>query len=395
MSKPHHTRIECLDGLRGLAAFWVLAGHCVMLAGWSLPVIDKPDLGVDLFMMLSGFLMAYHYQERADREPWAEPGTWWRFWLRRYFRIAPLYYTALVVVLALGPALFASRLLVDGFVGLPSPPAATYLDHGFKNIILHLGFLFGLLPDYSVRTALPDWSLGLEMQFYAVFPALMLLTRRVGWIVAVFGLAALAAIITHASWHLAIRYPMPAFLPLKIDIFLAGMLVARCCHAEKENISVYLALMLILALEPFQGEGSLERLAVREVMILFFFSLILNQRLPKYPGLWARRMSTILSGNAFRWLGEVSYSTYLWHLPIALSVFAWITMKWGGGISPFARFLSGFGLVAAITYPLSWLTFKFIEVPGQVLGRAILRRVPAKSVSPQEKKLERFAGARS
>ena len=395
MSNPQHTRIECLDGLRGLAALWVLAGHCVMLAGWSLPVIDKPDLGVDLFMMLSGFLMAYHYQERAEREPWTEPGTWWRFWLRRYFRIAPLYYTALVVAITLGPALFACRLLVDGFVGLPTPAAVTYLDHGFKNIALHLSFLFGLLPDYAARTALPDWSLGLEMQFYAVFPALMLLTRRIGWTISVLGLAALAAVITHATWHLATRYPMPSFLPLKLDIFLAGMLVAQCCREEKGNISIYLALMLILALQPFQGEGSLERLAVREIMVLAFFSLILSRHLPKYPGICANKIAAVLSGKVFRRLGEVSYSTYLWHLPIAISVFAWITAKWGGGISPLTRFLSGFALVSAIAYPLSWLTFKFIEVPGQVLGRAILRRVPAKSTPPHEKKMERFAGANS
>jgi peptidoglycan/LPS O-acetylase OafA/YrhL len=395
MSRSAHTRIECLDGLRGLAALWVLMGHCVMLAGWSLPIIDKPDLGVDLFMMLSGFLMVFHYQERAAKEPWSEPATWWRFWLRRYFRIAPLYYVALTIAVLLGPAVFAWRLLVDQFVGLPSPPAATFIDRSFTNITLHLSFVFGLLPAYSARTALPDWSLGLEMQFYAVFPALMLLTKKLGWLFAVFLLAMLAAIVTHATWHLRIRYPMPSFLSFKLDIFLAGMLVAQCCRQERGNIATYFALMLILALQPFQGEGSLERIVVREIMIVTFFSLILNKRLPGYLAVAAHKIATILSGKGFRWLGEVSYGTYLWHLPVATFVIAWLTFKWGHSLSPFARFMTGLVLVSTVVYPLSWLTYRFVEVPGQILGRATLRRLPAKRASTQEKRAERLASASS
>lgn len=41
-------RIECLDGLRGLAALWVLVGHCMLLTGFMVPILSKPDLGVDL-----------------------------------------------------------------------------------------------------------------------------------------------------------------------------------------------------------------------------------------------------------------------------------------------------------------------------------------------------------
>ena len=45
-------RVDCLDGLRGLAALWVLVGHAHILTGFSLPVIGDPDLGVDLFIMI-------------------------------------------------------------------------------------------------------------------------------------------------------------------------------------------------------------------------------------------------------------------------------------------------------------------------------------------------------
>src|SRR3546814_12877049 len=61
-------RVECLDGLRGLAALWVLVGHMMILTGFRLPLMSKPDLGVDLFIMLSGFLMMFQYRLRRSEE---------------------------------------------------------------------------------------------------------------------------------------------------------------------------------------------------------------------------------------------------------------------------------------------------------------------------------------
>ncbi|TIW59552.1 MAG: acyltransferase, partial [Mesorhizobium sp.] len=110
------SRVECLDGLRALAAMWVLVGHCLLLTGWRVPVLGEPDLGVDLFIMLSGFLMVFHYQLRQDREPWQSPETWLKFWTRRYFRIAPLFYVMLFLALALGPYLYESRTVIDDFL---------------------------------------------------------------------------------------------------------------------------------------------------------------------------------------------------------------------------------------------------------------------------------------
>src|SRR6185369_9258829 len=92
-------RIACLDGIRGLAALWVLVGHALILSGRFFPVASQLDLGVDLFIMLSGFLMVFHYQT----QPWSDRGTTLSFWTRRFFRIAPLYYVALAAALILGP----------------------------------------------------------------------------------------------------------------------------------------------------------------------------------------------------------------------------------------------------------------------------------------------------
>jgi peptidoglycan/LPS O-acetylase OafA/YrhL len=95
------SRIGCLDGLRGVAALWVLVGHGMLLTGWTVTIVSAPDFGVDLFIMISGFLMVFHYLQRREREPWTAPSTWTAFWGRRFFRIAPLYYVALLAAVAL------------------------------------------------------------------------------------------------------------------------------------------------------------------------------------------------------------------------------------------------------------------------------------------------------
>ena len=391
MTKSTPIRVECLDGLRGIAALWVLIGHCVLLTGWSLPVIDKPDLGVDLFMMLSGFLMVFHYYLRAEKEPWTEPGTWMKFWARRYFRIAPLYYVMLAIALALGPALLAWRSESAALLHLSPQAPETYTDAGPANIATHLTFLFGLLPAYVLRTPLPDWSLGLEMQFYAAFPALMLLTRKLGWTGAAVLISLVAALATHATWHYEIRYPLPSFLPFKIDIFLAGMLLAESCRRGRWTAGFYLLLALILAAGPFQGEASLVRLAVREVLVLVFFTLVLHRFLPARLGNSAGKVAAILGNNPFRWLGEISYSVYLLHVPILAPVIAFVVLHYGHGISAFTRFAIVAFAVLALTYPLAWLTYRFIEMPGQAAGRLLLRRISGKTITVRTDRPEGLA----
>jgi peptidoglycan/LPS O-acetylase OafA/YrhL len=281
--------------------------------------------------------------------------------------------------------------VIDHFLHLTSYAPEIYIDSSLTNIAAHLSFLFGLQPSYSVRTPLPDWSLGLEMQFYAVFPALMLLTKKLGWVRTAIFSALMAAVITHATWHFSIHFPMPSFLPFKIDIFLAGMLLAESCREGRRTAAIYFALALVLACQPFEGEGSLERLAVREIMVVMFFSLVLNGLLPARLGNCARKMAAVLSNNPFRWLGEISYSTYLLHLPIMSPVIAFIILRWGHNISASARFTMALLTVSAIVYPLSWLTYKIIEAPGQAAGRAILRRITGKYVDAREDRAESLA----
>jgi peptidoglycan/LPS O-acetylase OafA/YrhL len=93
-----------LNGIRAFAAFWVVTGHCFIWGGsWLDMSVPAPKIAVDLFMVLSGFLMAYTVQNREASESMSSPANWLRFYARRYFRLAPAYYLCLFLVVALAP----------------------------------------------------------------------------------------------------------------------------------------------------------------------------------------------------------------------------------------------------------------------------------------------------
>lgn len=364
-------RIECLDGLRGIAALWVLIGHAHLLTGFKLPVIGDPDLGVDLFIMLSGFLMVFHYQRRKYQEPWEARSTWVTFWTRRYFRIAPLYYVMLIAALSLGPFIYDARMVIDSYNGNAPQLAERYLDSSFANYITHLTFVFGLSPDYAYRTALPDWSIGLEMQFYAALPFIMIIVGRLGWLKGLVGLAAVGVVIAYSLHWLGISFPMPTFLPLKLHVFVVGMLLAGALWTSSTRAYLFAAICLALVLLPVGGETGALHHSVRIMMVLMFFALVHTVKLPPVAANVFAPVSKWLGNGFFHNLGELSFGAYLIHLLVMQPVVAYL-IKHVEMNDP-SRWAITLAITVPIVYALAWIGYNFIEMPGHKIGRDLTR----------------------
>jgi peptidoglycan/LPS O-acetylase OafA/YrhL len=130
---------------------------------------------------------------------------------------------------------------------LPLDPV--HWDPSLANALLHVSFLFELLPTFASNNVLPDWSLALEMQFYAVFPFLMLFRRRLG-------LPAkrrpqrgpvrrkqASGECVLAEPKLLGAIPQPTLLPLKLIFFLVGMLISEAYYSARASI-IYGALAI-------------------------------------------------------------------------------------------------------------------------------------------------------
>ena len=363
----NQTDIPVLDGIRGFLALWVLLGHSLYLCGGYIPVVSAPGVAVYTFMVMSGFLMAYHFRHRESREPWSSSTTWLRFYTRRFFRISPLYYLVLLV------AFLFHQQYMTAYYDLRvrfAPPFEPFHPHqlipnfDLTSLLWHASFLFGLSPAQVDNNVLPDWSIGLEMQFYFVFPFLMLCLRQFG----VLWFAALALVVAFAAQPLRHLFPQPSFLPLVLTTFVVGILISEAWMEQKTALaSGVLALFLSSLLQPFMFQA-----IVLAIAILIF--------LPRLqPGLKlsvVRDLSGILLGGRLgRFLGDRSYSIYLIHM-LLLVPFVSILARYSWYLT--LRPLERFSIVAPLTiiacYVLSSLTLWIIENPGIALGRRLLRR---------------------
>jgi peptidoglycan/LPS O-acetylase OafA/YrhL len=336
-----------IDGLRALAVGTVLVYHAFPA------VLPGGFVGVDVFFAISGYLISGIILDalRADRFSLAT------FYARRIRRIFPALTTVLVAVLAIGWVV----LYADDYarLGRHAAAGAAFLSNfELWNETSYFDVGAGLKP------LLHLWSLGIEEQFYLVWPLLLLVAARWrrGPIVATIaiGIASFAvAIWTVQTDRTAAFYaPWTRFWELLSGATLACVTIeprpmARNAMAVAGILMIAAAVMLLDAKSLFPGYWAL--LPVFGTCFLIAAG----------ANAWINR--TMLSLRPLVWIGLISYPLYLWHWP--LLSFATIV----SGRLPAAWIRSAL-LIASVV--LSWITYQVIERPIRFQLRARLA-VPA------------------
>jgi peptidoglycan/LPS O-acetylase OafA/YrhL len=373
--------IKCF---RAIAALWVLSAHCMIWGGWYGIPLPSGKIAVDLFMMISGYLMAANASARSDYEPLMSLRNWLRFWLRRFFRLAPAYYLSLAL------AIVSSRYFLAGYQKLQSlnpgrwPAGDVYdparIEYTWSNIMLHLSFLFGLSPTYSYSTFLPDWSLSLEMQFYFVFPALLLATEKLGLIRSTIFIG-VPALICGFGISRTIQYYEPSLLLFKLNYFLAGIMLFRFLAVDtsrRKRLTLALCAILLVCIDLQYGM----QLVVLPLLLLAMLILGWLEAAHRTPKL----MSSIINSRIIRFASDTSYGVYLFHgFFISASGLIISSQKNLLALPPWQRVLLLFMFVALSAYMTAYLSFRVIESPGIRLGkRAIEKFAPSSAGSRNE-----------
>src|SRR5579872_2080742 len=159
-------RYAYIDALRGYAILLVITVHSSQYIS-DLPsairtLADQGARGVQLFFVASAMTLCMSWQERNDGSV--------PFFIRRFFRIAPMYYLAIPLFLwvrGFGPSIYAP----DGI--------------GFRHIAMAVTFTHGFMPDTLTSVVPGSWSIADEMMFYVMFPLLMVGFSRLRFTVAV------------------------------------------------------------------------------------------------------------------------------------------------------------------------------------------------------------------
>jgi peptidoglycan/LPS O-acetylase OafA/YrhL len=316
---------------------WVVLYHLdVTIYNRQAPILDVPGfrigwLGVDLFYVLSAYLLGQPFLDGRAR-PYR------KFLGDRFLRVAPAYYASIVLAVA-----FVLWLLPDNF-----HPQWAWLS---------LVFLSNSHVDayYAVNPAL--WSLAVEMQFYLVLPFLARLFVGRRWPIGLALCVGVALVFRAATYRwedlgapvvtpfdalFLGTFSMPAFLA-HFGLGLAACRLRSVAHPWPAAVAaVPLILVPVLVWIPagsviFGFESLAGQVLVRPLAASGFALLILAAASP--GGL--RRL---LGTGPLRWLGDISYSLYLAHIPVHFAIDRWLD----AGVDPwrFAAF-AGVASIAA------------------------------------------------
>lgn len=367
---------EFINFFRAIAAFWVLAAHCMIWGGWYGIPLPSAKIAVDLFMMISGYLMASNAFTRNSFEPLSTRRNWLRFWFRRFFRLAPAYYLSLAL------AILMSSYFLDGYQELQKmnpdrwPIGGTYdpskIDYTIENILLHLSFLFGLHPSYSFSTFLPDWSLSLEMQFYFVFPIVLFVMNKFGFIKIGLSISIFTMVVAFCiSKILNIHFNEPSFLFLKLQYFIAGILVFRVLgvHSSIRSRFALAACAIFIVSLDYRYGTQLFVIPLLLLSMLFFGWLEATNRMP----LWMR---SIISCRLTRFASNTSYGVYLFHgffiSASGLIISSNVELL---ELPSHYRVIIMFLFVSICAYLTAYVIYRLIELPGISFGKQVIQRI--------------------
>ena len=317
------SRVAVLDGLRGLAVALVVIYHfheyiSMLWPGqtafgeteWIARAMGFFWIGVDLFYVLSGFFIGSAVLRPQEWQPVA-------FIKNRLARILPAYYVSMFVVL-----LLLERSMLDNVQGL-------------VNIAMHLLRMHNLQEWSMFAINGPYWTLGVEFTFYVAMLGLAPLFRsRSGWIILPLMLAVCY------TWRAGLMAGIPAperfffgaQLPGALDEFAAGMAVALIYQRgwlsrfEQRPLmaGVLLAftgcLLVLVCMTHFvsmqtdywQSWGTV---IFSRTLLCVSFAIIISAFLVLARN---RTLILVMHYSQLQWLGKVSFSVYLYHVPIIL-----------------------------------------------------------------------------
>jgi peptidoglycan/LPS O-acetylase OafA/YrhL len=344
-------RLQLLDVIRGMALVGVLAFHGLATTyhGHGRPPfylwpLGAGKLGVDAFFVLSGFVITRSWGSRPT-----DLSTSRAFMSRRIKRLFPAYWASLVVYVALR----ARHLL--------------HTAHGIGTIVLHLMGQQFLLPNAAYQINSVYWTLTPQIHFYLLFPLLILAMRKLrarSTLIVILVMSIGFRVLLHTTN----QWPADTILG-RLDQFALGMAAALAVGRSNRilnvlrsktvaTISVVALAVLIVAFGSTWMGPSHTQQVLAETLGHPLFAVLLAVRLLRIP----EHSSTSIATTTFAGLGTISYSVYLWHLPI----FEWAS---GAGLA---------GIVAATIASLVVGTVSYFVLERPSFGRRSVRKDAAR-----------------
>lgn len=319
------THIPVLDGVRALSISLVLAGHLLPLGPKAFDLNSTAaSLGMALFFCLSGYLIVTFLHRKPDVVD---------FLIRRVFRIVPALVLFLAVAMAAG-------------IGVGSQAA-------LLNLAFVSNYFYAGLSPYALSHL---WSLSVEMQFYvAIALAILLLGRRGLWLVPVAALVVTALRVQAGA-------PIHINTHLRVDEILSGGCLALFALYRTKIPPVSLpvwaarggiAVIFLLWLTSAHSAGGWVNY-LRPYLTAALVGSLMVGPLP--------RLQHLLSTRPLRYLANISYAAYLYHLLMASGILA--------GHGTYETYLIKRPITFLLTWAAAHLSTYYWEKPWNNFGRS-------------------------
>ncbi|EML7011503.1 TPA: acyltransferase family protein [Klebsiella pneumoniae] len=361
--------IKELEGLRGLMALWVVAGHAFA----SLPMLSSKipanllnTQAVDVFIMLSGFVIFFMMDNK--------PQSYGKYLTQRFFRIFPIYLLALIVSFVLidfttsvlthalaAPATNGRLEIINQFNKAPSL-------HAFFHLLLIQGAVpVSMLKDSSFTILGQAWSVSVEWQFYIIAPLLFMLMNK----------------ITSKKNCLAL------FIIL---IFMIGYGKITDKGFYGNNLFAFsIGYLTFYFYKNIYPSINLAQLKIASAIAIFLSIILLGK--DAFPVIiWVASFYAVLKkdmcgelsflGKVLDWrpvlyIGRISYSIYMVHMVI---VFCILSLLSGYNELPLYMYAVFPVSCIVVSIAISSLTYRYIEKPMMSFGK----RISGKRVLPPE-----------
>ncbi|KPG89950.1 acyltransferase [Pseudomonas sp. RIT-PI-q] len=326
-----------IDGLRAVAVIAVLLHHL------NTGLLPGGFVGVDIFFVISGFLITSQVFSEVKRNAFSLKG----FYQRRINRIVPALVTVLLATVIVGAFILSPvdliRLNVSALLSLL----------GVSNIYIWVKYGNYFAADASEAPLLHTWSLGIEEQFYLIWPLFIVLLYRLAprYVLPVLAIGVVAAV--GVSEYATGVFATAAYylLPTRFfELMLGGLL------------GIYLHQPRII------GKLTAHGLALAGYLLIGFSLFALNPN-STFPGINALipclgaallilagsgdTRSRLLTSRPMVFIGLISYSLYLWHWPlIAYLSYLEIPIDLPVG-----------AMLVTVSLILAWLSWRYVEVP--------------------------------
>ncbi|APW37160.1 hypothetical protein RD110_08075 [Rhodoferax koreense] len=328
-----------INGLRA----WAVAA--VVLYHFAVPGFSGGFAGVDVFFVISGYLMTGIIIKGLERQVEDTSFDIWKFYLARAIRIIPALLT------------LCSALMAVGWFFLPPVEYALLSKHAVSALGFFSNIIYFIEIDYfnidaHYKWLLHTWSLSVEWQFYLVLPILLALlwkvapgrkNARIAVVLAIF--ISLAASISASELNPSFAFyllPTRAWQMLVGGlVFLAPMDLQRSRRTQL-TVEATGFLLLILSIGIFTTQTVWPSWRALIPTLGAALVLVANNARSAWTGT-----------RIAQWLGKCSYSIYLWHWPLVVGLFYADSSKNALAVSC--------GLVA--TAVLGWLSYRFVEQP--------------------------------